>query len=67
MGGGRGGRTGEEPPSKVELVENAGDAGGSDAFRLPSPPSASKEGGADESNEDVFAAGSQSAQGARLV
>lgn len=53
VGAGRGGRTGEDPPSNVELVEKAGDRGSSDAFVLAGPSSASTAGGGDESNEDV--------------
>jgi hypothetical protein len=55
VGAGRGGRTGEDPPSNVELVENAGDPGRSDACILTGPSSAFAAGGGDEGNEDVVA------------
>ena len=59
VGAGRGGRTGEDPPSSnVELVENAGDPGRSDACILSGPSSASAAGGGDEGNEDVVTDGS---------
>jgi hypothetical protein len=53
VGIGRGGRTGEDPPSNVELVEKAGDLGCSVAFVLSNPSAAFAAGGGDESNEDV--------------
>lgn len=55
VGCGRGGSTGLDPPSKVELVENAGDPGCSDgkASILVGPSSAIAAGGGDEFNEDV--------------
>jgi len=56
FGAGSGGRTGDEPPSKVELVENAGDPGCSEDGILSVPSSACAAGGSDGSNEDVVAA-----------
>lgn len=53
VGVGRGGRTGEDPPSNVELVEKAGDLGCSVTFVLSDPSSAFTAGGGDEFNEDV--------------
>jgi hypothetical protein len=52
---GSGGRTGDEPPSAVEVVEKAGDRGCSgrrDGSSL-GPSSAVAAGGGDEGNEDV--------------
>jgi len=55
VGAGNGGRTGEDPPSNVELVEKAGDPGCSDARILSGPSSALAAGGGDDFNEDVVA------------
>lgn len=55
VGAGRGGSTGEEPPSNVELVEKAGDAGCFDARLLSNPSSAFAAGGGDEFNEEIVA------------
>ena len=55
VGAGRGGSTGEEPPSNVELVEKAGDAGCFDAHLLSNPSSAFAAGGGDECNEEIVA------------
>ena len=56
VGAGRGGRTGLDPPSNVELVENAGDPGCSDVRGsiFMDPSSAAAAGGGDDFNEDVL-------------
>jgi len=53
LGAGNGGRTGDEPPSKVELVEKAGDAGDFVDCWLPVPSSAVAAGGGGVVSEDV--------------
>lgn len=57
VGAGRGGRTGEEPPSNVEVVEKAGDAGRSDAWMFADPSSAVAAGGGDECDEEIVTCG----------
>ena len=56
FGAGSGGRTGEDPPSNVELVEKAGDPGCSGDCIMSDPASACAAGGNEGSNEDVVAA-----------
>lgn len=56
VGAGRGGRTGEEPPSAVEVLEKAGDPGCCcDAGKSSNPSSAAAAGGGDEGREGIVA------------
>lgn len=63
VGTGRGGSTGLDPPSKVELVENAGDPGCSGGWEsILADPSSAGAGGGEEINEDVVSRAMRPAQ-----